>query len=68
MCLPRLFGMPFPDSRSQLDYEDEPSDDEDEEGESEEEEEEEESDEDHFEDALEKLTLEEKPALVAVAA
>lgn len=52
-----------------LDYEDEPSDDEDEEGsEEEEEEEEEESEDEHFEDALEKLTLNEKPALVAVAA
>ncbi|KAJ3539372.1 hypothetical protein NMY22_g4767 [Coprinellus aureogranulatus] len=54
-----------------LDYEDEPSDDEDEEGEEveEESEEEEESDDDEkFEDALEKLTLQEKPALVAVAA
>ncbi|KAJ2912281.1 hypothetical protein MD484_g8128, partial [Candolleomyces efflorescens] len=52
-----------------LDYEDEPSDDEEEEGEEEEDEEEEESEEDdHFEDALEKLTLDEKPALVPVTA
>ena len=52
---------------SQLDYEDEPSDDEDGEEETEEEEEAE-SDDDQFEDALEKLTLNDKPAVVAVAA
>ncbi|EAU83526.1 diphthamide biosynthesis protein 3 [Coprinopsis cinerea okayama7 len=62
-----------------LDFEDEPSDDEDEgEEASEEEEEEEDDDDDQFEDALDKLTLEdtpnvpsaaqEKAALVAVAA
>lgn len=50
----------------QLDYEDEPSDDE--EQESSESEAEEDSDDDQFEDALEKLTLDEKPALVPVSA
>ncbi|TEB24990.1 zf-CSL-domain-containing protein [Coprinellus micaceus] len=47
-----------------LDYEDEPSDDEDDE-EEEEEEEAEESDDDQFEDALEKLTLDDKLTVVA---
>ncbi|KAF8907079.1 hypothetical protein CPB84DRAFT_1844185 [Gymnopilus junonius] len=53
-----------------LDFEDEPPDDEDSgKGEEETGEEEDDSDEDHFEDALEKLTIEdEPPQVVAVAA
>jgi len=51
---------------SQLDFEDEPPDEEEDSGE---EQEEEESDEDLFEDALEKLTLnDEAPKVVSVAA
>ncbi|KAF9560400.1 zf-CSL-domain-containing protein [Agrocybe pediades] len=51
-----------------LDYEDEPPDDEGEEEEGSAEEAVEDSDSDHFEDALEMLTLDEAPKVVAVSA